>query len=285
MADPISLTIITSVLSGAVGGGAGKFVEKAVDVGSKWLDNYMENHQPKARENAALNVGEFMKVLDEFASNLGASDGATRKLMDEALDKPDFSVLMKQAVLGAAVTDDPSKHDILARLVASRLTTTAESQYALAARLAVEAVPVLAPNQLKILAFFAICFNMRPPQRLAAGRPESFAEWLLPRLEPFRGLDVQAIDVDHLAATSCVQVSLLDRPGLMSVIQIPIGYWQDQFKLESSDVFCHLANLWNDHLFSIIPTSVGTLIGMQVSNSLLNRSTDFSRWGQGEFLA
>ena len=39
MSDPLSL-IAVSALSGAIGGGAGKFVEKAWDSGEKWVVSY-----------------------------------------------------------------------------------------------------------------------------------------------------------------------------------------------------------------------------------------------------
>ncbi len=48
MPDPLSLV----ALGAAIGGGAGKFVEKAWDSGEKWIVSYFANHQEKAREKA-----------------------------------------------------------------------------------------------------------------------------------------------------------------------------------------------------------------------------------------
>ena len=44
MADPLSLV----ALGAAVGGAAGKFVEKAWDSGEKWITSYFADHRPKA---------------------------------------------------------------------------------------------------------------------------------------------------------------------------------------------------------------------------------------------
>ena len=48
MPEPLSLI----ALGAAIGGGAGKFVEKAWDSGEKWIVSYFANHQEKAREKA-----------------------------------------------------------------------------------------------------------------------------------------------------------------------------------------------------------------------------------------
>ncbi|MGO9147025.1 MAG: hypothetical protein ACLQDF_11710 [Desulfomonilia bacterium] len=48
MPEPISMIAVGA----AIGGAAGKFVEKAWDSGEKWLSNYFENHRPKAQDKA-----------------------------------------------------------------------------------------------------------------------------------------------------------------------------------------------------------------------------------------
>jgi hypothetical protein len=61
MPDPLSLI----ALGAAVGGGAGKFVEKAWDSGEKWIVSYFSGHQKKAREKAEENSADFLKKLGE----------------------------------------------------------------------------------------------------------------------------------------------------------------------------------------------------------------------------
>ena len=63
MADPFSLV----ALGAAVGGAAGKFVEKAWDSGEKWIKSYFKNHHEKAQEKAKENTVSF---LDDLAQRI-----------------------------------------------------------------------------------------------------------------------------------------------------------------------------------------------------------------------
>ena len=58
MADPLSLV----ALGAAVGGAAGKFVEKAWNSGEKWITSYFADHRPKAIAQAQANSAEFLTV-------------------------------------------------------------------------------------------------------------------------------------------------------------------------------------------------------------------------------
>ena len=59
MTDPLSLI----ALGAAIGGAAGKFVEKAWDSGEKWITSYFENHHEKSQEKAKQNTLSFLTDL------------------------------------------------------------------------------------------------------------------------------------------------------------------------------------------------------------------------------
>src|SRR5438094_9070456 len=105
MTDPLSLI----ALGAAVGGAAGKFVEKAWDSGEKWLGTYFANHRQKAQETARANAAGFLNnVAHEIdvrsrAGEIPAAD------LETAQDHPDFSAILQSALLTAAQTDDTDK--------------------------------------------------------------------------------------------------------------------------------------------------------------------------------
>ena len=59
MSDPLSLV----AFGAAVGGAAGKFVEKAWDSGEKWITAYLSDHRPKAIAQAHENSADFLNEL------------------------------------------------------------------------------------------------------------------------------------------------------------------------------------------------------------------------------
>ena len=116
--EPLSIAII----SGAVGGVAGKFVGKVWDSGQKWLSRYFQDHAPKAREEAEQNSLDFLNKLAERVKTLEEQGNQYKKTIEDSLNHPDFSVLLQKAMISSAQTEDKQKHEFLARLVSDRLS-------------------------------------------------------------------------------------------------------------------------------------------------------------------
>ena len=114
MADPLSRV----ALGAAVGGAAGKFVEKAWDSGEKWITSYFADHRPKAIAQAQANSAEFLGDLAQRIKTLEDRGEVSKQDIDTAQEHPDFSVALQKALLTAAQTDDKQKHQLLARTLA-----------------------------------------------------------------------------------------------------------------------------------------------------------------------
>lgn len=56
--EPLSIIAIGA----AVGGVAGKFVEKAWESGEKWMQSYFKDHKEVAQQKATDNTMDFLKV-------------------------------------------------------------------------------------------------------------------------------------------------------------------------------------------------------------------------------
>ena len=157
MPEPLSLI----ALGAAIGGGAGKFVEKAWDSGEKWIVSYFANHQEKAREKAEENSADFLKKLGKRVSELEKSRQVSEEALVTAQEHPDFSVVLQKAMLSAAQTDSEEKHELLSRLVAERIQASPESMLSMASKMACDAISFTTPNQLKILGLLTnILYNL-----------------------------------------------------------------------------------------------------------------------------
>jgi hypothetical protein len=65
--EPLSLI----ALGAAVGGGAGKFVEKAWGSGEKWIQSYFKDHKENAQIKATENSLDFLAELAQRVKQLG----------------------------------------------------------------------------------------------------------------------------------------------------------------------------------------------------------------------
>jgi len=64
--EPLSIIAIGA----AVGGAAGKFVEKAWDSGEKWIQSYFKDHKEVAQKKATENTMEFLNELAQRVKQL-----------------------------------------------------------------------------------------------------------------------------------------------------------------------------------------------------------------------
>lgn len=270
MTDPFSLI----ALGAAVGGATGKFVEKAYDSGQKWIATYFADHKPKAVEKAQENSADFLRQLADRIKILEDQNVATREQIETAQDHPDFSVALQKALLTAAQTDNREKHHLLARILADRLTAPAEGMQAMASKMACDAIGFMTPNQLKLLGLVTALFYVGPTNQLNEG---TYSIWLLGRFNPYMSTNFQNLDLLHLESLSCLKYShFLTRDLAQVLSEKNKGVFDKAFT--ESPLGAHIKILWEQGLKSVDLTSVGQLIGVDMSDLLSGTSTSFTGW-------
>ena len=273
MPDPISLI----ALGAAVGGCAGKFVEKAWDSGEKWVVSYFSNHQEKAREKAEKNSANFLNKLGQSVSELEKSSEVAEETINTAQEHPDFSVILQKAMLSAAQTDNEDKHDLLARLVSERLKSSPESMLAMASKMACDAISFTTPNQLQILGLLTNILYIQPNGLIG---PEQNQEWMIARVIPFLNARPELIDYTHLESISCMKFeSFISRD--LKVVFDQKFYNQFNYDIFSTHpVGTQLIEKWEGKsLKSCQLTTVGQILGVMISDQVCGGKTNMLSWG------
>lgn len=284
MVEPTSI-----ILGAAIGGAAGKFFEKAWNQGEKWISNYFKDHAPKAIEKAQQNSLEFLNELAKKVKNLEEQGEKYKSIIEESLNQPDFSVLLQKSMISSAQTKDKQKHEILARIVADRLSQDSESLLALCSQQAAEVIPLLNSRQMKILAFLTTVFfirpNVFPPPNIVnhdTALNMWYGQWLTERLCIYEDLTVRNTDYLHLESLSCIKWDTIISRDL-GVILNPKP--ETKFKFDKNafldtTVGKKINELWNSGLKSALPTTVGQVIGVYTSDNLTGGVTSFDRFGE-----
>jgi hypothetical protein len=288
--DPVTVAL----LSGAAGGVGGQLVKEAWKaVGSRWLATYFKDHAPKAQEKAQQNVAEFLTGLavrvNRLADAIGSPPEMQRRL-EAGLQDPDFSVVLKGAILSAARSSNRIKHTVLARAVAERLAAAPESTEALASSIAVEAIPRLSAVHLTLLRVAAIVYAIRPPGLPLPDEPPEgtdgygtspterqaltgYPDWLRTALAVVpRGNEVKASDYTHLASSGCLIVErrvwldiedVLRPTGRRLLSLAAVGGYGERVRdfLGSDGEGRALTSLWEDGLRHVVLAPAGLLIG------------------------
>lgn len=280
--EPLSIIAI----SGAVGGIAGKFAEKAWGAGQKWVSSYFKDHAPRAIEKANENSLDFLAQLAQRVKTLEEQGEQNKRLIEDSLNHPDFSVLLQKAIISSAQTDDKQKHELLARLVSDRLTKGSESLFALSSKLACDAVSMLNVRQMKILGLLTILMMVRPRPFPLPEIPKEifniwFIQWLTQRLHVYQDLSFQYMDLLHLESLSCVRVSIGSRnlEKMLSPAK-ETGFSFDYKAFCETEVGKKVEELWKAGLQHAIPTTVGQVIGIYASDMLTSTTTSFDGWGE-----
>lgn len=276
--EPLAIIAI----SAAVGGVAGKFVEKAWDSGEKWIKTFFKDHKEVVQQKAAENTMDFLNELAQKVKQLEDSKQIPKENIDSAQDHPDFSALLQKALLTSAQTDSRDKHIILARLVSERLKSEPESILALASKMACDSISYATVDQLMILGlavnFYSIRPNPFPPTGIQENNFQAWLDnWLSARLKPYQDIKFRAIDITHLESLSCLKINTFIGRGLNDM------YHKDKFKfdfeqLKDSNLRESMKKIWNDGLQKIDLTTVGKIIGVSVSDLLTNANTTFNGW-------
>jgi hypothetical protein len=206
MSDPTSTIIIAEAAAAA----AGKFVEKAWESGEKWLATRYKDHYPRAVEKAKDNSRDFVNKLAEKVAQLEEQQQVDRTIIDRALEEPSFGVILQKALIGSSQTESQEKHELLAKLVAMKLTAPQASLRSVVAPLACEAVTHLTHHQFKILGIQTILTLIHPSFDEPLVQTEGdflnrCGGWLEARLAPFTEVQIGRIDLLHLESLSCAR--------------------------------------------------------------------------------
>lgn len=282
MVEPISIILI----SAAAGGVAGKFVEKAWDLGEKWLADYLKGHAPKAQERAQQNALDFLGELAQRVKRLEEQAEEQRVTIDDSLSDPGFSSLLQKAMISSAETNDKEKHELLARLVSDRLSTQSESPFALSSKLACDALSALNAKQLKMLGMLTTLVSLRPrdfpmPDVSEEVLDSKFRNWLIEILQIYEDLTFIDQDLLHLESFSCVKWDPIVSRELNKILALYAqenGFRFDYAAFSATDVGSRTIELWNKGLQHALPTTVGQLIGIYVSDMLSGSTTSLEGW-------
>lgn len=273
MAEPLSLI----ALGAAIGGGAGKFVERAWDSGEKWLSSYFSNHQEKARQKGQENSLSFLTDLARRLERLEAEKRLSSEKIATAQEHPDFSVVLQKALLSSAQTESKDKHQLLSRLVAERIASAPESLMALASKMACDAISYTTINQLNIMGLATNIMYISPNGKLDE---QQYFHWLQTRIGPFLGTKATVLDYTHLEALSCLKYeSFLTRDLKQTLTNNAgqINFNFDAFKVSPLGLF--LTDIWEKQgLKSVQLTSVGQIIGVMVSDQTTGTTTNMTGW-------
>ncbi len=283
--EPLSIAII----SGAVGGAAGAFSKEVWGLGKNWIDTYFKNHAPKAIEKAEQNSLDFLAQLAQRVKILEEQGGKQRKSIEDSLNQPDFSALLQKAMISSAQTEDKQKHELLARLVADRLTKQSDSLFSLTSQVACEAVSGLNIKQMKILGTLATIFFVRPSPFPSSDVVHHngvmslwWSQWLEGRLKVYQDVTPITMDFLHLESLSCVKYDTIASRQLERILKFPeeSGLKFDYKVFSKTDTGRAMIKIWKSGLEHALPTTTGILIGIYVSDMLLNTTTSFDGWGE-----
>lgn len=276
--DPLSLIAV----SAAMGGATGKFVEKAWDSAEKWLTSYFHNHRPNAQSQATANSLDFLTQLANRVHQLETSEKVSVSKISDAMDTPQFSILLQNAIYTSAVTSDSNKH-ILSRLVSDSLMQEPESVLTLTSKIACDTLTLLSAMQLKLLAILTNIMYLNPNnfhQNLADGiiTMEFIRTWKLARLMLFNGYEFRAIDFDHLESTACLKTTYLENREAGSTLTYN-GVVIDFAQLEDKHLGAQIVHLWRySTLNGINLTLVGKVLGAYTTDALTGQETGFINW-------
>lgn len=276
--EPLSIIAIGA----AVGGAAGKFVEKAWDSGEKWIQSYFKDHKDVAQKKATDNTMDFLNELAHKVKMLEESKQITKEKIESSQDHPDFSTMLQKALLTSAQTDSKDKHIILARLVSERMKSEPESILSLGSKMACDAISYATVNQLFVLGLAANFYGIRPtpfpPPGINETNFQDFMDnWLTQRLKPYETIIFRQLDIIHLESLSCLKVNTFVGRSLNNMFKKEQLIY-DFEKMKDNKLRDAMKKIWEEGLQKVDLTTVGQIIGVSVSDLLCKTNTSFSGW-------
>lgn len=274
-----SLSLIA--FGAAVGGGTGKFVEKAWDSGEKWIKSYFKNHKDIVQQRATENSLDFLTELANRIKILEDEKFISIEGIEVAQDHPEFSAILQKALLTSAQTDEKGKHQLLASLVSERLASEPQSTFSLSAKMACDAIAFMTQNQITLLALLIALDYMGPAPELGADRPTKEAEvnaWFEQHIKRFESFELGSQDLDHLESLSCLRNSSQVHRGMMPIRVI------NEVEIKYND-FSNpaLGKKMGQLYFNLRQTGVqltttGKVIGYTAFSLMEGARPDFSEW-------
>jgi hypothetical protein len=180
-------------------------------VGTNWIVGQLERFYKKhlKDDDGETQVVSMCRLL-ELYGDLDArlvdleESGYTSEALRKAFSDPQASRLIEAACIAVTETDDATKRDTLARLVAARVVAKNESRHAIYLRIATEAVRDLQPRHLVILGQMFLVQWVPFPPLPNDGREviDIYAEWLDKTLQRLDTIDATLEDMAHLQSLS-----------------------------------------------------------------------------------
>jgi hypothetical protein len=277
--EPVSLIILGALLEK----GSGKFADKIWDSGEKWLDTFYKNHRPKALEKAKDNTISFLDELVKRVEILEKENRLSSEVISNTQEDPDFGVTLQKAIIAASQTEEKEKHKILARLISERLTVDSTSVFSLASKMACDSISYATSNQLRLLAFLVNLHGIRPENfhnsNLEGDKFQEYVEnWLDKSLNPYLNLNIGKQDLNHLESISCIRQSNLGFMRLDDLFSTDKNKFSVE-KLKNLELKEKLNSYWHEQRLMVAQlNTVGTIIGVIVSDYVANTKTVFKDW-------
>ncbi|MDP2837521.1 MAG: hypothetical protein Q8N97_11150 [Methanobacteriaceae archaeon] len=277
--DPYSVTL----LSGAGGAVAAEFFKKAWNSGERWLNKYFQEHQPEAQEKAKENALDFLVDLGnriQKLENAAEDDSIIKNKLETALSDPDFSAILKDAILFSSRTSSEEKHSLIARVVSERLLSESGSIESAMRNMSIEAIFHLSSDHLRLLAITCFMETMEPsqaPSNLQEGEYKKWwAEWFIKHIKALmpKG-EVLYFDYIHLVSVSCAALSPLSIQLKDIISNNSKLNLYDVDLLKEYSIGLELLNLWNEGIKQVRLTSIGYHLGVYVIEEIFDEEIDF----------
>lgn len=277
--DPLSMLIVSS----AIGGAAGGFVKELSGNGIKWLVELVTAQSPEMQAIAKQNMENFVTRLAARVERLEKEIPAEQAaIFQDALKHPASALLIKSAMVDAAITDNEDKHEMLTELIAQRLTAKADDMIALAGAAACQIVNSLSSRQIKILAVLATVKSIRPVTKINVENREAakqiLDDWWKKNTDTFLNdksfQEATNLDYEHLAALGCIRISI-GSTDLNKSVQQGIYTQSHDFtgdELKTANWYSSFERQWSN-LGHATPTSIGQLIGILHRDAKLKTKT------------
>lgn len=207
------------------------------------------------------------------------------EIFKNSLNHPSSALLIKTAIVDSATTDSDEKHELLAELIAHRLTAEADDMIALAGAAACSVVNSLSSRQIKILAVLSTIKSIRPLQKSNIPDPlkakDEINKWWIMNIVPLIAdtsfKSATQLDYEHLAAMGCIRISIgsADLAKVISsgFIDPDPNFNESEFK--GQVWYDTLEQQWQG-LGHSTPTSIGQLIGILHRDSKLKTNTQIN---------
>ncbi|HHT0592594.1 TPA: LPO_1073 family protein [Legionella anisa] len=277
--DPMTSLVISS----AIGGAAGSFITELSSNGFKWLCDLVTAQSPEMQEIAKNNMENFVTRLAQRVERLEKEIPADKsEIFQNALNHPSSALIIKNAIIDSATTDNEDKHELLSELIAHRLTANADDMIALAGGAACSIVNSLSSRQIKLLSVLTSIKDIRPLNVLEindeAVAKDYLIQWWHKSINPLITdsvlVNTTALDYEHLAAMGCIRISI----GTSNLLEtISLGITKPVINLSEQDLinenwFQLIKSQW-EGLGHATSSSIGRIIGILHRDAKLKSTT------------